>query len=113
MKKQQTVDKPVERQSQVDPFESLEERPSSPGRHWSISNLKSKFAIKKSASFNVTLRDDSTIARRRDRSITSSTFYENDNMAVTKNMSEPAEFTPLELRGKNMNELLKLLKPVS
>lgn len=106
----------------VDPFENgdalKEDIPigsSSPStRHWSISNLRTKF--KKANSFHVSLReprDDGLASRRRDRSITTSTFYDDENMAVTKSVSEPADFVPLELKGKNMNELLMLLKPVS
>lgn len=85
-------------------------------RHWSISTLKSKLSIKKTYSFHVPVReydDDSAVSRRRDRSITTSTFYDNEHMAVTKNVSEPAEFSSLQLTGKGMNELLLLLKPVS
>jgi hypothetical protein len=56
---------------------------------------------------------DEIATRRRDRSITTSTFYDDEHMAVTKSVSEPAEFIPLDLKGKSMNELLVLLKPVS
>ena len=102
---------------QDDPFEADEARGPSPGgRHWSISGLTKKFSFKKhSLSFTVPLRDDSQVdtTRRRERSITTSTFYTTENMAVTRNVSEPADFASLQLTGKNMNELLLLLKPVS
>lgn len=117
---------PVESNSNyVDPFESLEaglkgDVSPSFARHWSISGsisgLKSKFSLKKTHSFAVPLRDSqdiATTARRRDRAKTASTFYDDENMSVTKNVSQPAEFNPLDLKGKNMNELLLLLKPVS
>lgn len=107
----------------IDPFENGEitgkDIPAvvgspSPGRHWTINNLRQKFSIKKSNSFNVPMRAQDDIAtRRRDRSITTSTFYDDENMAVTRSVSEPAEFIPLDLKGKSMNELLTLLKPVS
>ena len=123
-----TLKRPFKKQpsaeTYTDPFENgevvsssagLSSSPST-GRHWSISNLKTKFTFKKSNSFHVPMRetqDETAVARRRDRSITSSTFYDDENMAITKSVSEPAEFIPLELKGKNMNELLMVLKPVS
>ena len=85
----------------------------SPDRHWTISGLKTRFSFKKTNSFNVPLRsteDDSAAYRRRDRSIISSTFYDRE---ITKTVSEPADFVPLQLRDKSMNELLLLLRPVS
>ena len=123
IKKQHTADKVV------DPFEEYESGlnkgdllSSSPSniskteRHWTISSLRTRFSFKKANSFAVSLRDtsdDSVIQRRRDRSLTSSTFYDDENMAVTKNVVEPADFSPLSLTGKSMNELLMLLKSVS
>lgn len=85
------------------------------GRHWTISGLKTRFSFKKANSFHVATREASedVVSRRRDRSITASTFYDDENMAITRNVSEPADFVPLGLIGKNMNELLVLLKPVS
>lgn len=127
-----TLKRPFKKQSSADtsysdPFENEEvaTRDVSPavvgsspgaGRHWTISTLKQRFSIKKSNSFHVPMRetqDDFATTRRRDRSITTSTFYDDENMAVTKSVSEPAEFIPLDLKGKNMNELLLLLKSVS
>ncbi len=119
--------KPASTDSYVDPFESSEIgslkgdispiNVSSGGtRHWSISGLKTRFSFKKSQSLVVPVRDsqdDTAYSRRRDRSKTASTFYDDENMSVTKNVSEPADFKSLELRGKSMNELLMLLKPVS
>lgn len=97
--------------------------PTAGGRHWTISGLKTKFSFRKSQSFSapmrenrdngLSLRDNALSPRRRDRSITGSIFYDDENMAVTKNVSEPAEFDSLDLRGKSMNELLVLIKPVS
>ena len=124
-RKQLTVEQQSPAESYVDPFEASMDVPPqgdlSPvpnNRHWSIpSSIKKRFSFagKKSESFNVPLREDGGASpRRRDRSITTSTFYYNDeHMAVTKNVSEPADFNPLQLTGKNMNELLVLLKPVS
>ena len=39
------------------------------------------------------------------------TFYEHDD--VTRPVSHPADFAPLELQGKKTDQVLKLLKPVS
>lgn len=39
------------------------------------------------------------------------TFYEHDD--VTRPVCHPAEFAPLDLQGKSMDQVLKLLKPVS
>ena len=39
------------------------------------------------------------------------TFYEHED--VTRPVSHPADFAPLELQGKKMDQVLKLLKPVS
>lgn len=108
----------------VDPFETTQEGPlksdMSPvpsTRHWSIPNsIKKRFSFtaKKAESSSVPLREDDCMSpKRRDRSITASTFYDDESMAVTKNVSEPADFSPLQLKGKNMNELLMLLRPVS
>ena len=116
IKKQQKKQPLVDSNNYVDPFESSEKGDLSPGtRHWSISGLKTRFSFRKTQSFAVPLRDshdDTSVPRRRDRSKTASTFYDDENMSVTKNVSEPADFDPLELKGKNMNELLMLLKPV-
>ena len=120
IKKQHTTDKVV------DPFEEYESGlskgdllSSSPSniskteRHWTISSLRTRFSFKKANSSLRDTSDDSVIQRRRDRSLTSSTFYDDENIAVTKNVVEPADFTPLSLTGKSMNELLMLLKSVS
>ena len=40
-----------------------------------------------------------------------STFYEFED--VTRPVCHPADFTPLDLQGKTMDQVLKLLKPVS
>lgn len=115
-KKQQSTD------TYIDPFEASTDLTASVAnsnsRHWTmpgIPSLKKRFSFssKKAESFGATLREDEGSSRRRDRSITSSTFYDDENMAVTKNLSEPADFSPLQLTGKNMNELLLLLRPVS
>ena len=39
------------------------------------------------------------------------TFYEHED--VTRPVSRPADFAPLDLQGKKMDKVLKLLKPVS
>jgi hypothetical protein len=39
------------------------------------------------------------------------TFYEHED--VTRPVSRPADFAPLDLQGKKMDQVLKLLKPVS
>ena len=39
------------------------------------------------------------------------TFYEHED--VTRPVSRPADFAPLHLQGKKMDQVLKLLKPVS
>lgn len=121
LKKQNTLEK------YVDPFDSMEiplppGSPSSMGkagdRHWTISSLRTRFSsVRKANSLNAsTLQHDfpeeTFSPRRRDRSITGSIFYDDENMAVTKSLSEPAEFDALELKGKTMNELFMLLKPV-
>ena len=127
--RRQTLKKQPKKQEStnyVDPFENTENSVKGemlPGggssggtRHWSISGLRTKFSFRKAQSLTVPMRDsqdDASYTRRRDRSKTASTFYDDENMSVTKNVSEPADFTPLELRGKSMNELLMLLKPVS
>lgn len=108
----------------IDPFDSMEMilPPGSTsslrklGDQWNFSSIKTKFSsLRKANSLNVApLRDypEETFSRRRDKSITASIFYDDDSMAVTKNLSEPADFNPLDLKGKTMNELLMLLKPV-
>lgn len=40
-----------------------------------------------------------------------SMFYEFED--ITRPVCHPADFAPLELQGKTMNEVLKMLKPVS
>lgn len=122
MKKQARKSPSVDSNNYVDPFE-VSEGDVSPSsvtsggtRHWSISGLKTKFSFRRTQSSAVPLRDsqdESQYSRRRDRSKTASTFYDDENMSITRNVSEPADFHPLELRGKSMNELLLLLKPVS
>jgi len=121
-----TMRKSVKRQNviekSIDPFENLENSltPMSSqkmgDRHWTISGLKTRLSFKKSASFNASSDLESTevpgYIRRKDRSITGSIFYDDENMSVTKSVSEPADFEPLDLKQKSMNELLSLLSPV-
>ena len=121
-----TMRKSVKRQNVIekstDPFDNLEN--SLPlmssqkmgDRHWTISGLKTRLSFKKSASFNASLdqecAEEPGYIRRKDRSITASIFYDDENMSVTKSVSEPADFEPLDLKQKSMNELLSLLSPV-
>ena len=114
IKKQNTVDK------SSDPFESME-RSLTPttaakfgDRHWTISGLRTRFSsFKKSHSSEQDITEDPGYIRRKDRSITASVFYDDENMSVTKCVSEPGNFDPLDLKGKAMNEILSLLIPVS
>ena len=85
-------------------------------RQWTISNIKTKIAsIRKVNSTTSPPQDypeEISSHQRRDKSVTGSVFYGDGSMAVTTNLSEPADFQPLDLKGKTMNELLMLLKPV-
>ncbi len=121
-----TLKKSVKRQNTVekslDPFESIEASltPSTGQklgeRHWTISGIRTRLSSFKRPSINASSEldvEDSTYIRRKDRSITTSVFYDDENMSITKSLSEPADFEPLDLKEKTMNELLSLLVPVS
>lgn len=86
--------------------ESLSESPPNRGVEVRRSLTVSGVIPRKRWSRRSSQSDDSLMSPNR-----RATFYEFED--VTRPVSHPAEFSPLDLQGKTMEQVLKLLKPVS
>ena len=93
------------KQGSISGGESLSESPPNRGGEVRRSLTISGVIPRKRSSRRGSQTDESLMSPSR-----RATFYEFED--VTRPVSRPADFTPLDLQGKTMEQVLKLLKPV-